>query len=186
MEDAAGAGGEKRYPFPVLFAVLSYCVYCASFAPEIYADVDVSGGVHNMNYYMFLFMVFGDLVYVQGALKHFVKNKRQCRIFLPAVFMVAAVWLLVFRSDIKQTTTYICIEYVWSGQAADFQKQMEYQRSVLLDDSIKEAVLPMTNDVQGPLMNMPVTTDPDAWTNSVLREFYGKDSVVGAVDAAME
>ena len=40
-------------------------------------------------------------------------------------------------------------------------------------------MLPLLNADQGPLMHMPITDNPDAWTNQVVREFYGKDSVVG-------
>lgn len=178
-------GEERKYPYPLLFAVLSYCVYCAGFAPEIYAGVEVSGGVYNMNYYLFLFMVFGDLIYLEGALKYYVKKDR-IRMLLPVVVLTSAACLLVFRSDIKHTTTYKCMEYIRSGQAADFKKQVEYQLSVLLDDSIRDAVLPMTNDDQGPLMNMPVTDNPEAWTNGVVRDFYEKDSVVGVDGAAFQ
>lgn len=91
---------------------------------------------------------------------------------------MALVFLVVFRSDIKQTTTYLCIDYVRSGQAADFKAQMVYQKEVLLDDEIKDVVLPAINDYQGPLMYMPLTENPESFTNSVTTKFYGKDSVV--------
>lgn len=172
-------GEQKRYPFPVVFVILSYCVYCAGFAPELYAGVEVSGGVYNMNYYMFLFMIFGDLIYAEGALAYRIKERKLPKIFLPAAAVAALAFLLVFRSDVKQTTTFRCVDYVRSGRAADFKQQMEYQLSVLLDDSIKEVILPMLNDDQGPLMHMPVTDNPDAWTNGVVRDFYGKNSVTG-------
>ena len=169
----------KRYPLPVLFVALSYCVYCACFAPEIYAGVEVSGGVYNMNYYMFLFMVFGDLIYAEGALAGRRKARRRPKLFLPLAAAAAMGVLLIFRADIKNTTSYECLSYIRSGQAADFKRQADYQQSVLLDKDVRDAVLPLLNDDQGPLMHMPITDNPDAWTNQVVREFYGKDSVVG-------
>lgn len=187
------ADKEKKYPLPAVFVGLSYCVYCAMFAPEIYAGVEVSGGVYNMNYYMFLFMVFGAMIYVEAALyRHlawkqagglakqqdsFISNSGKM-ILLPVMAVLAFVFLFVFRSDIKETTTYLCIDYVKSGQAADFKEQMKYQKEVLLDDKIKDVVLPAINDYQGPLMHMPLTENPEAWTNTVIKHFYGKDSVI--------
>mgnify|MGYP005789531741 FL=1 len=69
-------------------------------------------------------------------------------------------------------------EYVSSGQAEDFRAQIKSQMDILLDDSIKEAYLVPINPEQGPLMHMPVTTDENAFTNRVVRDFYGKEKVV--------
>ena len=65
-----------------------------------------------------------------------------------------------------------------SGQAADYRKQMDLQTDLLLDETVSEVVVPFINDEQGPLMHMPVTGDPQAWTNTVTRKFYGKESLV--------
>lgn len=46
-----------------------------------------------------------------------------------------------------------------------------------MDDSITDAYLCPTNPEQGPLMHMPVISDPDAFTNYVVGRFYGKDYV---------
>lgn len=70
------------------------------------------------------------------------------------------------------------IEYVTSGQAEDFRDQINSQMKILLDDSIKEAYLVPINPEQGPLMHMPVTTDENAFTNRVVRDFYRKEKVV--------
>lgn len=188
---------EREYPLPGVFVILSYCVYCAMFAPEIYAGVEVSGGVDNMSYYVFLFMVFGDMIYAAGAVRNRLarrigvfRNGRgsldekkpygcsgQGRIFLLAAVFLAAGYLYIFRSDLKSTAAFRSLEYIVSGQAADFKAQMELQMSVLLDDSIKDVVLPMINDDQGPLMYMPLTENPDAWTNSNVQWYYNKNSV---------
>ncbi len=172
-------GEKKRYPLPVLFAGLSYCVYCACFAPEIYAGVEVSGGVYNMNYYMFLFLVFGNLIYAEGALVGRRKKRERPKLLLPLAAVAALGVLLVFKGDMKTTTSFACLSYIRSGQAADFKRQADYQQAVLLDKGVRDVVLPLLNDDQGPLMHMPITDNPDAWTNRVVKEFYGKDSVVG-------
>ncbi|MCI8844976.1 MAG: glycosyltransferase family 2 protein [Lachnospiraceae bacterium] len=171
------------YPHPWLFAILSYCVYCSMFAPEIYAGVEVSGGVYNMNYYIFLFMAFGNMIYIAGALR----NRLACRggnsspagrRLLFGAALLAIVYLYICKGDLKSTLAYCSLEYITSGQAADFKAQMELQNSVLLDDDVKDVVLPMINDDQGPLMHMPLTENPDEWTNMVTRLYYNKNSVV--------
>lgn len=185
-------GRRRKYPIPGLFLVFSYCVYCAVFAPQIYAGVEVSGGVYNMNYYAFLYMVFADIIYIGGA----VNRKKNCSAGKKnagngetgiwrgkgAAALAAAIlalgYLFLFRSDVTTTTTWRTLDYIVSGRAADYKEQIELQRSVLLNESIKDVVLPLVNDDQGPLMHMPLMEDPNAWTNTVTKLYYGKDSVV--------
>lgn len=178
-----GEEGEKRrYSHPGLFVIFSYCIYCAMFAPEIYAGVEVSGGVYNMYYYIFLFMVFGDIIYLTGAIRNRTAyrtgNRRDEKIMILAIVFAAAGYLFIFKGDLKSTATFRSLEYISSGQAADYKKQMEYQMSVLLDETIKDVVLPEINNEQGPLMYMPLTENPDEFTNSATGLYYNKDSVI--------
>ncbi len=172
----------RRYPLPGVFAVFSYCVYCAMFAPGTYAGVEVSGGVHNMNYYVFLFMVFGDMIYAAGVLRGrktgYSGGLVRRKILLASMVFLAAGYLFLFKGDLKSTATFRSLEYIISGQAEDYKEQMEYQMSVLLDDTVKDVVLPEINDEQGPLMHMPLTGNPDEFTNSVTRFYYNKDRVI--------
>ena len=135
-----------------------------------------------MNYYVFLFMVFGDIIYAAGALRGrktgysggLVRRKR----LLASMVFLAAGYLFFFKGDLKSTATFRSLEYIISGQAEDYKEQMEYQMSVLLDDTVKDVVLPEINDEQGPLMHMPLTGNPDEFTNSVTRFYYNKDRVI--------
>lgn len=170
---------KKKYPYPILFVILSYCTYCAMFAPQIYADVAVSGGVYNMNYYVFLIMVFVNIIYVEGWLSYRVmeKNSHQVKGMIPLLIFVV-LFTIIFKSTLKESTTFLCIDYMQSGRAADFKEQMIEQKQILLNDNIKEAVVPEINDDQGPLMHMPITDKPEAWTNTITKEFYKKESVI--------
>ena len=55
---------------------------------------------------------------------------------------------------------------------------MKLQTKLMLDESEKDVVVLGINNVQGPLMHMPVTPNKNAWSNSVTSQFYGKRSVV--------
>ena len=97
-------------------------------------------------------------------------------VLLPyVVFFLLAI--IVWKSELKETLFYESVEYIASGKAADYKQQMDSQLEILLDDSIKEAYLCPTNDEQGPLMHMPIIENPDAFTNRVVAQFYGKEKV---------
>ncbi len=177
-----------QHPFIVSFGL--YCLYSAMQTPAIYADVEVSLGVNNMNYQVFLLMMFGILTVLAdkaaGKIKNIWERQRRGlsikewihnRVLIPGL-CVCMVLLVLGKGNIKQSTSYVCLSYITSGQAFDFKEQMELQTDLLMDKSVSNVVVPFINDDQGPLMHMPVTSDPEAWTNTVTRNFYGKESVI--------
>ena len=176
----------KGYVFrhPVLLSVMLYCLYSAMQAPAIYAGVDVSGGVPNTNYQVFLLTASGILMIIAQKLSVRLKllwkentDKNIMKfIWLPAL-LICLITLVIGRSSIKTSTSFVSAEYIASGQAADYKEQMDLQTGLLEDESTQAVVVPFINDVQGPLMHMPVTDDPDAFTNYATGEFYGKNSV---------
>lgn len=175
----------KTIEHPIWLILMLYCVYSAMQAPAIYAGVEVSRGVLNTNFQVFMLTSSGILLIVADKLAVKLKSKwgesagkRLCaRILLPGI-CICMFLTLALRSNIKDSASYVCLTYITSGQAADYKEQMDLQTKLLEDESVEDVVLPFINDVQGPLMHMPVTDDPDAWTNKVTREFYGKNSVV--------
>lgn len=171
---------EKNKKYSIVSGIALFCLYCAMQAPEIYAEVEVSSGVYNMNYQTFLLTTAGGLLIVARKLAVRIKLSQgevHKRIVLPVIFL-CLMGMLIFRSNLKSTTTWKCMEYIISGQAADYKKQMELQTRLLEDVNTDDVVLPFINDMQGPLMHMPVTGDKEAWTNTVTRDFYGKNSVI--------
>ena len=170
----------RRIKHPILAVLALFCLYSAMQAPAIYAAVSVSGGVYNMNYQMFLLCASGTLLIISQyiAVKcHAFIARFQSRILVIG-FVVCQVLLVIGRSNIKASTLWVSMEYITSGQAVDYKLQMDLQTELLTDENTADVVLPFINDVQGPLMHMPVTADPDAWTNTVTKRFYGKNSVV--------
>ena len=199
--------GSFNYRFPGLFLAAMFCIYCAMFAPGLYAGTELSGGVPNTIFQVFVLTGTASLVYLLGWLrrkgmcakadegrmaeKTLVSEKQKCeakggsgiwnrkkQIALGAavlVFLAGAFW---GRSSIRDTTFFLCAEYIISGQADDYKAQMEERQAILLDDAVLEAELPAMNQDQGPLMHMEVTEDPESWTNRVVRDFYRKSSVV--------
>lgn len=178
---------EKKYEFkfPLLFVIYMYGVYASMYAPEIYANVEVSGGPDTMQYLTFILAAVASIVYVEGWIfnRLYVQNRlltvqkvHKC-ITIPTLG-ICMIFMIFIRSEMKNGVTYRAYEYIVSGQAADFKEQIASQMEILLDDSIKEAYLCPINDKQGPLMHMPVTTNPDNFTNRAVAGFYEKDRVV--------
>ena len=179
-----------KYSSILLLSV--FCLYSAMQAPGIFAAVDTSGGVYNTNFLVFLMFMMALIVVAAEKIGMWIceKHSGACdkhysRIVMPG-FIVCMLLMVICRSDVKETTTWESIEYIASGQAADYKEQMEQFTELLLDDSVQDVVLPSINDQQGPLLHMPATTDPNAWTNTTISKYYGKKSVVAVSRAEWE
>ncbi len=183
-----------KYPMPLLFVIVMYGFYSAMFAPEVYSEmydtIEISLGPETIQYFTFLVVSVMAILYCEGwicvkiksgmqsrCLLQFLKEKYHYRILLPVV-VAAGILVLLNRGWLGNCVDRRVYEYVSSGQAEDFREQIRSQMDILLDDSIKEAYLVPINPEQGPLMHMPVTTDENAFTNRVVRDFYGKKKVV--------
>lgn len=175
---------EEKFRSPILMLLMTFCIFAASFAPELYANVGVSGGVYNTNFYIFVFGVFYIIAYVEGyAVTRMGGGNANSHSLVYRVFCFILLMMLVFigRHSLKISTSYVSYKYLTSGQATDYKAQMLLQNKILSDDDIVDAVVPFINNEQGPLQQMPVTGDSDAWSNSVTASFYGKNSVI-AID----
>lgn len=165
--------------YPVLSVILLICIYAAMQAPEVYAEVSVSGGVPNTNYMVFLLTAFGIMFILSERIALWISKKKvNYQNWWLLLLGLCMVIILVLRYDLKQSTTYECYDYISEGRAQDFKECMEEYDKILFDESIKDVELPPVNDDQGPLMYMPVTEDENAFTNYVVRGFYRKDRVV--------
>lgn len=176
---------EFQFPHPIIFTILMYGFFSAMFAPEIYAAVEVSLGPASMQYLTFILTGTATIVYWEGWIQFrrrkdagMKKDDYHSRIVIPALIVCCLVVFMGRGTLLENSVFKMSTDYIRSGQAADFKRQIHSQMEILLDGSIREAHLCPINDQQGPLMHMPVTGDPGAFTNRVVAKFYGKDSVV--------
>lgn len=170
------------FPYPVIVAVAMFCMYCAMYAPGVYAGVELSGGVPNTIYQVFLMTVFITVIYTVGWMNHhFCKDEKMGKIkkaVCGGLLMLALFLILVEKGTLKSSTSYQCYDYIVSGQADDYKAQMEERLSLLRNTELKNVELPAMNSDQGPLMHMEVMEDPKEWTNTVVKQFFGKESVI--------
>ena len=163
----------KMFSHPVFFVLLMCCLNAGVHAPALYAAVEVSGGVDNTNFMTTLMTSAASLIYLAGWLQGYGKKKKVVFLYLSVV----AILCLAGRHSVKVMSDYVCYTYIQSGQAADYREQMQLQYRLMTDKRVTDPVVPFVNDEQGPLMQMPVTENPKAWSNQVTADFYGKNSV---------
>lgn len=175
-----------RYPLGV--AVVGYLLTAAVRAPEIYAGVEVSGGVPDVDYLVYQLCLTGAICYCMVWLKNWLDDHgyaiardavrfNRC-VRTPIMIAVMLFCIVFYRHYIGGTADYTCITFIQSGALADYQEQMQERLAILENDSIQDVVLPEMNEYQGPFMHMPLMRDHNSFTNYVTEKYYGKRSVI--------
>lgn len=184
-----------HFRWPALFVLYMNGIYWACYVPEIYARSDVSGGVPNTYFHIFLIVTLANMIYVTGWLqrrlvRHWEKKAKQtgipfsqiqnasilgpCRfkkqILFPAAALGLAILFVTARFFGPVTTNDYCIEYVASGKMARYVQVRKAQYRILTDPSIRDAVVPEICQDQYPLLHMPLP-------NENQRLYYDKDSI---------
>ena len=180
------AKSKLKFNHPVFVTVLLFLISSSMYAPGIYAQSEVSGGVPDTIYFVFLVSSVLGIIYLTCCIKKSVLERQFSRITekqlekLRVIIIVGEIiFCLVFgRYLIGNMADYICFEYIRSGQLSDFDYQMKERLEVLNNPEITDVVLPEMNNEQGPFMHMPLMAAPDAYTNRATARFYGKESVI--------
>lgn len=175
-----------KFRFPVFVIWLLFLVSCSVYAPGIYAQSEVSGGVPDSIYFTFLLMYVLEIIYLTCWIKKIVMERgnggireEQAEKLRGVVFLGGVLFCIVFgRHLIGNMTSYICIDFIRSGQLSDFEYQMQERLKILHDPEIVNVVLPEMNNEQGPFMHFPIVEDPNAYTNMATARFYGKETVI--------
>ena len=180
-----------RFRYPGIVVLLLFLISCSVYAPGIYANNHVSGGVHDTIFFVFLLFFFFSMIYVTGYCKKKWIDKKsfevarkenkgvsQQTIKMLVYSTTIAVAVLLSPVILSRSSYRLCLDYITSGQLRDFEFQMQERLAILHDPSIKDVVLPAMNDWQGPFMHMCVLEDPNAYTNMATARYYDKNSVV--------
>lgn len=173
-----------RFPLPVVLFL--FLISCSVYAPGIYAQSEVSGGVPDSIYFTFLVCYILSVIYLTCFVKkmYIAKSRKPARQdavrkFRTAVILGEIVFCIAAGRHLTgNMTAYVCADFIRSGQLKDFEYQMQERLKILNDPEIKNVVLPEMNDEQGPFMHMAITGDPGAYTNRATARFYGKESVI--------
>ncbi len=172
--------------YPVLVIAFLFLISCSVYAPEVYSQSEVSGGVPDTIYFVFILTFILGIIYLTCYIKKVVMSKgwrtitseltekfRICICLGELLFCIVA-----GRHLVGNMAGYICIDFICSGQLRDFEYQMQERLEILHNPEIVNVVLPEMNSEQGPFMHMALLADPNAYTNTATARFYGKESVI--------
>lgn len=175
-----------KLQYPIRIIILLFLISCSVYAPGIYAQSEVSGGVPDSIYFVFILVYILGVIYLTCCLKKIcykkgwsLANGGWTKKFRVAIFLGDILFCLIFgKYLIGNMTGYICLDFIRSGQLKDFEFQMQERLAILHDPEITNVVLPEMNDEQGPFLHMALLSDPNAYTNQATARFYGKESVI--------
>lgn len=173
---------KKKYSFkfPLLFILFTNGIYWAIYTPEIYSRSDVSGGVQNTYYQVFLIVTLANIIYGHGWIQNRIKKreKHACNKILPNNLIctgLVGIMLLILINipSTVVTTNEYCLDYINSGKLKKYAEIRRKQHEILIDDSIIEATIPEMKGTY-PILNMNLENDPNYAHNINKAKYYGK------------
>lgn len=172
----------SRFSHPIMFIIIAFLVNASMYAPRLYAGNHVSSGYFNFNFQIFFIATLSSILYIEGFIVSkmsaniFPQSSKASRMVLFMSFFAIIIIAYCGRHGVKRYTDYVCMDYYLSGQADDYKEQMILQRTLMQQEGVDDVILPEVNPEQGPLMQMPVVSDPDNVDNYMTALFYGKNS----------
>lgn len=174
-------GKKIKFRLPLLFVICTNGIYWACYVPEIYARSDVSGGVPNTYFHIFLIITLANIIYVHGWIQQqlirywekkaanagmtydevrkksiWSQEKYRTYFMFPVMALGLIVLLIAVRFSNLATTNDYCVEYVTSGKMAQYVEVRKEQYKILSDPSVEDAVVPEVRESQYPLLHMPL------------------------------
>lgn len=176
---------ENSFRQPFLFVFLMNGVYWATYAPAIYSRSDVSGGVPNTYFHIFLIITLVNMVYIHGWIykvfhhKFRKKTERKKRNAYAAVLLL---WVVAFSyitvKDDRKTTNDYCMEYIKSGELKAYYETRKQQHEILKEAGNTDVTVTVPELVgRYPLLHMELSEDPAYSKNVEVADYYKVRSV---------
>lgn len=173
-----------KFRYPLFMTIFLFLISCSVYAPGIYANDELSGGVYDTIFFVFVLFYFCAIIYLTGCLKARCENgKLGENLFIEkskiiVMLVTVLVCIVGFKWIVNYSAAKVCMDFIVSGQLEDFENQMQERLAILNDPIVEEVIVPEMNNEQGPFMHMPLTDDPNHYTNMATARYYGKKSVV--------
>ena len=190
-----------KFPLPFFFVLYLNGIYWAIYTPEIYSRSDVSGGVPNTYFHVFLLITLGNMIYVHGWFQKILKrcwrrkaeiqelsykevegksflsrDKFASYVFVPlTIILIVAAVCITYNDEVPTTNDY-CRIYIQSGKMEHYKGIRQEQHRILSDGSTEDAVIPETT-AWYPLLHMNLTEDENNSRNIDRAKYYNKNSV---------
>ncbi len=127
-----------KFRYPLLFIVVSFGVYCAVFAPVVYANSAFYGRCKIVSFYVMMLMYLFDAIYLMGwFFTHYSIPVKE--IAAKVTIYVSLIILLVFcRVDELYFDCASAKESLRIGQAQDFDQKVDERFRLYYDKSITD------------------------------------------------
>ena len=174
---------ESCFRLPVIFVFFMNGVYWATYAPAIYSRSDVSGGVPNTYFHIFLIVTLANMVYIHGWVYKIIGKNMKRKAENKKSYIYCAVlllWIVAFSyfslNDEITTTNGYCMEYIKSGELKSYYETRKKQHEILKNAGDTDVVVP---ELVGryPLLHMELSEDPAYSKNVEVANFYNVRSV---------
>lgn len=190
-----------KFKFPLLFVIYMNGIYWASYTPEIYSRSDVSGGVPNTYFHIFLIITFANMIYVHGwiqdmLIKFWNKKaantgkgieiirdnsilyckKYKAYIGIPIVILGSVTFLFCSKYSELVTTNDYCVECITNGTLDRYVQVRKEQHEILMTTEEMDVVIPEIH-APYPLLNMLVSDVVTESRNIDRANYYNKNSV---------
>ena len=180
--------GKMQYRMPLLFSVLSFCVYAAQFTPCLYA-VGQIGAYRVQNLYRFslyIMLVLNEWYWI-GYL-HSVRQGKMTEALntlfgriplgtvlfaLLAVIVIAPIMCFRYGDTVTAISAYRSLR---SGQAARYYQE-NLDRMACMESEEEDVVLAPFSSAPYLLFFGDLQEDPESWENVAYANYYGKKSV---------
>ena len=178
-----------KYPYPALITLLSFGVFAAQFTPTLYTlGILGAGRILNLYRFNFYILIYGNELYWTGwIMRRFGEryelvqkdnSKRKFEPLLPGWCLGGILLLFSLYAWGGMTVTSLsALTALRDGGAKQYFQEYQARLELLEDESIKDVVLEPFSYKPYVLYFNDITPDPGDWTNYLMANYYGKDSV---------
>ena len=189
-----------KFSNPFLFVLFMNGVYWATYTPEIYSRSDVSGGVKNTYFHIFLIITLANMIYVHGWLqkclvKYWEKKSGRCKenvkniqhksifygkrykacIEVPAIILGCVLFFAAScLSEVKTTNEY-CMECISNGSLKKYFEIRKEQHEYLISTEEKNVTIPEM-EAPYPLLHLGLGEEGGG-QNENWEYYYDKESI---------
>ncbi len=131
-----------KFRYPVIFVIVTYGIYCAVFAPVIYAGSAFYGRVKNVSFFIMVLMFLFNAIYILGWF--FERYDISIKKAVLQVLVYAALIFVVFTccADRAYFDSAYAKESVKVGQAQDFDRRVMERFAIYYNNDIKQVEVP--------------------------------------------
>lgn len=181
-----------KFRYPVIFTVITYSMYSVLLMPGYYATNGIPAPRYlDIIYFGAILFISTNTIYYAGWLKTKlieIENNKKLGIFINSykpILRNLILFLFIMYGIVHLTTLEVslstgvrAIESIASGEAAQYDSEMDAREVLYHDDTIKEVYIPALTVYPELIYSHDITHDKDNYANYKIAEYYNKDFIV--------